>query len=348
VRAPEPLYLERRVQMFPKGDARMRAFITGFILVSVSALFAQETPSLAADQQVSRARPEDQSSSQEQAKPKKDEDQNATPGNTERTALEIKPGAPVIKNKDLYEGPGYIHPFVRMPKYVLRDQKAIWTSPFHSRKSHIKYWAIFGAATGALIATDKWTVKDLPNSTGQVKLGTFASRLGAAYSLIPITGGFYFIGSAAHNDRFRETGLMSFETLVDTTIVETVIKAATHRDRPLEGDGTGAFWSGKGNTWNASFPSGHVINTWALASLWAHQDRHTIVVPVVAYGIGAAVIGARLAARKHFPGDVLPAAAMGWFIGDYVFAKRHNSELDPKKSAIEKILAHVRVGGSIE
>ncbi len=262
--------------------------------------------------------------------------QSTTQTEAERSALDVKPGAPVIKNKDRYEGPGYIHPFVRMPKYVIRDQKAIWTSPFHSRKADIKYWAIFGAATGALIATDKWTVKELPNTSGQVKLGTFASRLGASYSLIPITAGFYFVGSAAHNDRFRETGLLSFETLIDTTIVETVVKAATHRDRPLEGDGTGAFWSGKGNIWNASFPSGHVINTWALASIWAHQYRHTIAVPIIAYGIGAGVIAARLAARKHFPGDVLPAAAMGWFIGDYVFAKRHNSELYPKKSAIEK------------
>ena len=253
---------------------------------------------------------------------------------------------PVIKNKDLYEGPGYLHPFKRLPRYVLEDQKAIWTSPFHTSKRNAKYWVIFGAATGALIATDQRTVKELPNTSGQTRLGNYASTLGAAYSLIPITCGFYFIGSAAHNDRFRESGLMSFEALIDSTIVETVLKAVTQRDRPLEGDGTGAFWSGKTKFWNSGFPSGHVINTWALASLWAHQYKHTIVVPVIAYGLGATVIGARLAARRHFPGDVLPSAAMGWFIGDYVFAKRHNSELDPKKSALEKVLAHVCIGGS--
>jgi len=265
---------------------------------------------------------------------------------TERSTVEVKPGGQVIKNKDLYEGPGYIHPFGRMPRYVLHDQARIWTSPFRTAKSDAKYWAIFGAATGVLIASDKWTVEQLPNTSGQVRLGTYASRAGTAYSLIPLTAGFYFIGSAAHKDRFRETALLSFEALIDTTVVETVIKAATQRERPLQGDGTGAFWSGKGSVWNASFPSGHVINTWALASIWAHQYRRNRIVPIVAYGMASAVAAARLSARKHFPGDVLPAAAMGWFIGDYVYAKRHNSEVEPKKNITRTILSHLSVGGS--
>ncbi len=62
------------------------------------------------------------------------------------STLEVKPGPPAIKAKDLYEGPGYIHPFGRMPRYILSDQKAIWTSPFHNGKRNIKYWAIFGGA----------------------------------------------------------------------------------------------------------------------------------------------------------------------------------------------------------
>jgi membrane-associated phospholipid phosphatase len=124
------------------------------------------------------------------------------------------------------------------------------------------------------------------------------------------------------------------------------MKISTQRERPLEGGGNGEFWSGKGSAWNASFPSGHVINTWALASLWAHQYRHKIIVPLIAYGIGATVIGARLAARKHFPGDVVPAAAMGWFIGDYVYARRHNNELDSKRSVVDAILTHIRIGGT--
>jgi hypothetical protein len=39
-------------------------------------------------------------------------------------------------------------------KNFLLDQKDIWTSPFHMKRSDAKWWLLFGTATGALIATD--------------------------------------------------------------------------------------------------------------------------------------------------------------------------------------------------
>lgn len=39
---------------------------------------------------------------------------------------------------------------------------------------------------------------------------------------------------------------------------------------------------------------------------------------------------------------------MGWFIGDYVYGRRHNSELDHKRSAAEQLLDHVRLGVALE
>jgi membrane-associated phospholipid phosphatase len=266
-------------------------------------------------------------------------------GAARRSTIEVTPGPPAIKNKDLWEGTGWFHPFVRMPKYVLQDQKAIWTSPFHTAGKDAKWWGIFGGATVALIASDRWTSKQLPNTSDQVRFSNATSRLGAAYTLIPLSAGFYLIGTGIRNQRFRETGMLGFETLIDTTIVETVIKAATRRARPLEGDGKGHFWDSSGVAWNASFPSGHAISTWALASVIAHQYPHPRIIPILAYGLAFTVVGARVGARKHFPGDVVAGAAMGWFIGDYIYGKRHNSELEQKSSLPRKILSRIRVGG---
>jgi membrane-associated phospholipid phosphatase len=276
-------------------------------------------------------------------------EQPKTPKEANRSVVDVKPGEKAIKNKDLWNESGVFHPFMRMPKFVIRDQVAIWTSPFHTSKADAKWWLIWGGATTALVATDKWTVKQLPNTSGQRRIGTYTSNIGAAYSLVPISASFYFIGSAFKSDkgqRFRETGLLGFETLIDTTIVETVIKAATHRARPLEGDGKGHFWDSSGSTWNASFPSGHAINTFALASIFAHQYHDVIIVPITAYSLAGLVVGARIAAQKHFPGDVLAGAAMGWFIGDYVYGKRHNPDLDEKKPISWKIMDHFRIGAA--
>jgi membrane-associated phospholipid phosphatase len=205
----------------------------------------------------------------------------------------------------------------------------------HIRRSH-----------GRAIATDRWTTKQLPNTSDQVRLSTTTSRLGAAYTLIPLSAGFYLIGTGIHNERFRETGMLGFETLINTTIVETLLKATTRRARPLESDGKGHFWDSNGVAWNAGFPSGHAINTWALASVIAHQYPRPIIVPIIAYGLATTVVMARVGARKHFPGDVVAGSAMGWFIGDFVYGKRHNSDLDQKSSLPRKILSRIRVGGA--
>lgn len=261
--------------------------------------------------------------------------------------IDVKPGPPVIKDKDLWQESGVVHPFRRMPRYILHDQKAIWTSPFHTSKSDIKWWAILGGATAVAVATDHWSAKELPHSSAEVSVSTWASRAGSAYSLIPISAGFYFIGTGTHDDRFRETGLIAFETLINANIVAEVIKLATNRARPLEGNGRGQFGDSPNGRWNSSFPSGHAINTWALASVIAHEYPKPAVY-AIAYGLASTVVLARVGARKHFPGDVLAGAAMGWFLGDYVYGRRHNRELDRKPPVARRILDHVRIGAAIE
>ena len=263
-----------------------------------------------------------------------------------RSVLDVAPGTEALKDKDLYEKTGYFHPFRRMTRFALKDQERIWTSPFHTSKSDAKYWAIFGGAAAALIAFDARIQRNAPSPTALVKLGTDGSSLGAAYTLIPISAGFYFIGSHNENERFRETGLLAFETLIDTTIVEEALKVITNRQRPLEGSGQGHFFRSNDRV-NSSFPSGHSINTFGLASIFAHEYSHTWWVKALAYAYAGGVAGARLAANRHFPSDTLVGGATGWFIGDYVYAKRHNRELDQKPTAMQKVLEHVRIGAQI-
>lgn len=309
----------------------MLARFTLTFVLSACGAFAQATPAgeTPTDPQQSTAEPTQPS------------------GEAQRSAVEVKPGSPVIKQKDLWDDSGFFHPFTRMPKYVLQDQKAIWTSPFHTASKDVKFWAIFGGATAALIVTDKSTVKWLPNTSGQVSVSTWTSRLGSAYSLIPISAAFYVIGTAKHEDHFRETGLMAFEALIDVNIVAEALKLATDRARPFQTDGKGGFGDGP-NRWNSGFPSGHAINSWAMASVIAHQYPNHRIVPILAYGLASVVVLARVGARQHFPGDIVAGSAMGWFTGDYVYGKRHNRDLGHKKTFSEKFFDHVTLGAELQ
>jgi membrane-associated phospholipid phosphatase len=63
---------------------------------------------------------------------------------------------------------------------------------------------------------------------------------------------------------------LSFETLVDATVVQEAIKSITDRQRPSEGQGEGHFFTSSNPRYNSSFPSGHAIQTFAIASVFAH------------------------------------------------------------------------------
>lgn len=214
-----------------------------------------------------QAQPANPSAAAEQNRPPA----NAAGQSRDRSVLKPKPGQEAIKPKDYSDSSGYLHPFVRMARFVGYDQKAIWTSPFHTSA---KWWLIFGGATGGLIAADKYISKAAPNPPWLEHVGAGVSYLGEPYTLLPLTAAFYFGGTDYHSDHFRETGLLAFEALADVTIEQLALKSIFDRQRPLEGRGDGEFEASTAARYNTSFPSGHAIETMALASLVAHEYPH--------------------------------------------------------------------------
>ena len=267
----------------------------------------------------------------------------AVKAESNRSVLKPAPGQKALKEKDLYDRSGTLHPFRRMPRFILVDQYKIWTSPFHTSRSQAKWWVIWGGTVGGLIAADRYIQRAAPDNATLVRVGNDASYLGEVYTLIPIGAGMYFLGTRLGRDHLRETGLLSIEALADAGLVDLVLKSALGRERPYQGNGNGAFQQSP-NRINSSFPSGHTISTFAMASVVAHEYPHHWWVTAMIYGYGAGVAVARLAADKHFPGDVVAGGVMGWFIGDYVYGKRHNPEVD-KTSVAQAILSHIRIGG---
>jgi membrane-associated phospholipid phosphatase len=85
-----------------------------------------------------------------------------------------------------------------------------------------------------------------------------------------------------------------------------------------------------------------------MASVIAHQYPHPRIVPILAYALATTVVVSRVGARQHFPGDVVAGSAMGWFIGDYVYGRRHNRDLDRKPTISEKLLDRVHLGVELQ
>jgi len=217
---------------------------------------------------------------------------------------------------------------------ILRDQRAIWLSPFSTRRSDLKWLAPLGLSTAILIGTDRRTSGELiENGGSQTRLNVShdIARLGSFYSVAGIAAGFYFVGRAKGDLRARETGLLSAEALIDAGIVTSVLKLATQRPRPFIDNGRGDFRD-DGN----SFPSGHATSAWALAAVVAQEYKHRPLIKWSAYALAATISASRYTGRNHFLSDVVVGGAIGYGIGRYVYHEHHDKSLDPADDGATK------------
>src|SRR5713101_727894 len=208
-------------------------------------------------------------------------------------------------------------------KNILRDQRAIWTSPLHLEKEDAKWLAPLGISTAALIATDRRTADALDDNRTRLNVSHAISDVGSGYGAGSIAGAFYLIGRVTHNARARETGLLGGEALIDSGIVAAVLKSSTQRPRPRAGRERGDFFDG-----GLSFPSGHAVAAWSLATVVANEYRDNRLVQISAYGLAAAVSVSRYTGRNHFLSDVLVGSALGYGIGRYVYRTHHDPALE--------------------
>jgi membrane-associated phospholipid phosphatase len=201
---------------------------------------------------------------------------------------------------------------------VLRDQKAIWTAPFHLHSRDARWLAPISLGTAAFIATDRRTGDEIAESNSQLNASRIISYAGSGYGVGSVAAAFYLFGRAKHDERARETGVLGAEALIDSAIVVTVVKEITQRRRPTAPVGRSDFFDG-----GSSFPSGHAIEAWSLATVIANEYHDRPLIQISAYGIASAVSVARFTGRNHYLSDVLVGSAMGYGIGRYVYHTHH-------------------------
>jgi membrane-associated phospholipid phosphatase len=226
-------------------------------------------------------------------------------------------------NKNLPDDPGAPAPtqsasqpeqhglIVRSVIRGLNDQKELYEAPF--KPSNFKWDIFMLASTGALIATDARISRALPNSHL-----TFSRQLsnvlivGMGSSL----GGLWAYGIKTDNAHAKETGGLELEALANTFLIYTPMQFLAGRERPTEGHGNGRFWQSNG--FNTSFPAGHAMFTWTMASVAAHEYPKPWVQAVL-YGAATSVSLGRFFAKQHYASDTLVGSALGYFIGTHIF-----------------------------
>jgi membrane-associated phospholipid phosphatase len=102
-----------------------------------------------------------------------------------------------------------------------------------------------------------------------------------------------------------------------------VIKAIARRARPSEFPVNGPYndtffhstssFFGKGT----SFPSGHAMMAFSVATVFARRYKEHRWVPYLAYAAASAIAFSRVTTGAHFPADVFVGSALGFVIARY-------------------------------
>jgi membrane-associated phospholipid phosphatase len=212
----------------------------------------------------------------------------------------------------------------------LGDAGRIWSSPARIKTKHIVPLVGLAAATAFLIASDE-SIRD--------GVQTYAGKHAWVGDVAPVVtemgglagfataGAFFGAGLLFKDTRARDTGYLAASAILQSFLVDNVLKGLTGRQRPYVSGGQD-HWAGPagffkrfekgGGGLYGSCPSGHTAAAFSLATVIALQYRQHAWVPVVAYTLATGVGLSRLALDRHWASDVAIGAVVGHFVARFV------------------------------
>ncbi len=210
----------------------------------------------------------------------------------------------------------------KTPVNLLKDQAAIWTSPARMREKDFAVFVPLVLATAVAITTDHQVMSsrrlDNPSLNSQAEKAS--TGLLGGFVAAPVI--IYGLGELHHDDHATETGILGGEAMVDSLVVDEVMKAVTMRERPTLNGAKGRFFRTSVGL-DSSFPSTHSMIAWSSAAVIASEYGGPMT-QIAAYGLATGVSVSRVLARQHFPSDVLVGSAVGWLAGRYVYRKHRS------------------------
>ena len=209
--------------------------------------------------------------------------------------------------------------FKRTMVRIGQDQKRLYLAPF--KPHNFKWDAVVLLGTGTFLVFDRRIERNVPNSHFKLYQDTSDAAIGGlAGSLL----GVWLYGIKTEHHHARETGELELETLINTFLIYTPMQLVFGRQRPGEGNGQGDFF--KHHNIDTSFPGGHAMFTWAMASVLADEYPKPWA-RGLSYGAAFLVTFTRFMARDHWAWNMWIGTGLGLGIAENTFHARCNPDL---------------------
>jgi membrane-associated phospholipid phosphatase len=207
---------------------------------------------------------------------------------------------------------------------ILNDQVHIWTFP--ARLAQGKDWIptsfVLGTTAG-LVAIDPPESSYFHRTQTLQGFNNVFTGNATAYATIAAPVALYAAGLIRKDSKMQQTALFAGEAVADAEILTTVFKDATKRVRPAAippgGNYSDTWFDSRGPLLrgSGSFPSGHTIAAFSVATVVARRYGNHRWVPYVAYGLATLVGFSRLSLSSHYLSDVFMGGALGYSISRF-------------------------------
>ena len=190
-----------------------------------------------------------------------------------------------------------------------------------------KDWTVFGsvaaATTLAFVYDDEiysLVDKSLNRSQSEI-VSKYTDVFGEEYFILPSVALTYAFGSVSDDCRLKNLSLAALQSFVYAEVASAGLKILTCRIRPSEANSqqpttNSQTWLGPFKSFEStSFPSGHAMRSFALATTVAgfYPDKKWI--GIVSYSLATMTSVGRVISKEHWTSDVIVGAALGYFIG---------------------------------
>lgn len=183
--------------------------------------------------------------------------------------------------------------------------KHTYLAPMHWEKGN---WLAFGgvvAGTGILWLTDEETSKYFINQGEGVPdfIKDSGYYFGKPLYNYGLTTGIYAIGILTKNERIRETGVLLITSATAAGVMQSILKNAVGRARPVAGLGAATFEPFSKEERFHSFPSGHTILSFTTAYAISKQFESPWIKGGI-WALGMVTPVSRLWASAHWLSDI--------------------------------------------
>ena len=201
--------------------------------------------------------------------------------------------------------------FRSLSRDFLKDAGEIWSYPVHIQTRDMLPIAGLAVLTGFLIGNDEAIHRgfmDYRDSQAWVRAVSPVITEMGSYGAWGTAGAFLCVGLIAKDAKAVETAALASSAMLQSGILVTVLKGLAGRQRPFWADGVDhwsgpvgffkRFGSGQSGKYD-SFPGGHSITAFSLATVLAMQYQESVWVPILAYTTATGVALSRETENKH-------------------------------------------------